>query len=397
MRARPDHAEHDHADEREAEQPAGDERRPVRPGARRHEHQDHGDDRDRAQCDADGEREALSDRLAHQPANTVFQSSLTLTTVQPSALRPLEGILCAGHVIELALRVVVQHEQPETRLATTRELEHRDVTIRVAAGEVRPPADAAPDSDRLHGAVVEDVRFRLVDDRAALFVLLVAERVRTPDHALRRDLVDLGGDGPHEVAVASRGDVGREPVRLQVAQQLDHRQVAAVTQLAAERRVLRVGEERGRARLILVDRPAAECLQDASHQQLHVAVVAVVVLRDRAAEPGVVVLVGRLPRLTLTERGVRLRHLGQPLQDERELDRQRLLAPQRAVVVEDRNPLLGRNRLRGPLDEVGDRLPRSGVVPRRERPGHRASHAPWPRRDAVRHRCTRRPPRRRRP
>ena len=64
-----------------------------------------------------------------------------------------------------------------------------------------------------------------------------------------------------------------------------------------------------------------------------------------AAEPAVVALVGGLPGLALAQRRVGLGHLDEPAQDEVELDRHRLLAPQRAVVVEHRHALLDRDRL----------------------------------------------------
>ena len=205
-----------------------------------------------------------------------------------------------------------------------------------------------------------------VGDRAAVLVVDVGERVRAADHALGRDAVDLLGDRPHEVAVAARGDVVREPVRLEVAEELDHRHVAALVERPAEGRVLPAAQEGvGGARVVL-DALAGERLEDAAHQHLHVAVVAVVVLRDRLAEPGVVLLVRGLPRLSCPQRLVLLGHLGEAPEDEAELDRHRLLAPERAVVVEDGDPLGGRDVVRPalgrhPLDEVDDRRLRRAV------------------------------------
>ena len=82
----------------------------------------------------------------------------------------------------------------------------------------------------------------------------------------------------------------------------------------------------------------------------------------------VIVLVGRLPRLAAAQRLVGGGHRRQPLEDERELDRQRRLAPQRAVVVERGDAFLRGDEVRSvtchPRDVVGDRLPGRGVVPR---------------------------------
>src|SRR5512133_1149602 len=94
------------------------------------------------------------------------------------------------------------------------EVEHLDVTVRVASGDHRSATGAAPDSDRLLRAVVEIVRLRLVGDRAAALVAGVIERGGAADHSFARNAIDLLADWPHEVPTASRSDVIREPVRL---------------------------------------------------------------------------------------------------------------------------------------------------------------------------------------
>ena len=83
--------------------------------------------------------------------------------------RRVECLLGAAGVVELALAVVVVDEQAQRRPALpAREPEHRDVAVRVARGEDRAAADAAPDPHRLDRAVVEDVGLGEVDDRAAV-------------------------------------------------------------------------------------------------------------------------------------------------------------------------------------------------------------------------------------
>jgi hypothetical protein len=78
-----------------------------------------------------------------------------------------------------------------------------------------------------------------------------------------------------------------------------------------------------------------------------------------------VLLDHRLPRLSVHEGRIPLGHLHQPAEQEARLHRQRLLARERAVVVEDRDALLGRQAARtgGRLDELDDRGPGGGVVP----------------------------------
>ena len=127
-------------------------------------------------------------------------------------------------------------------------------------------------------------------------------------------------------------------------------------------------EERVGGLRVVLDALARERLEEPAHEHGEVAVVAVVVLVDRSAEPRVVLLVRGLPRLFRAQRLVLLGHLGEAHQHEAELDRHRLLAPERAVVVVDGDPFRGRDvvrpsLLRHTLDEVDDRLPRRSVVP----------------------------------
>ncbi len=195
----------------------------------------------------------------------------------------------------------------------------------------------------------------------------VFERGCTPDHAVAWNAVDLLADRAHEVTTAARGDVVREPVRLQVAEQLDHRRVRALEIPTAERRVLRRAEERVRLRLELVDADPAVGSKDAGQERPHVRVIAGVVLGEHLAQPRVVTLVRGLPGLAASQLGVGIGHLIETSENEVRLNRQRLLAPQRAVVVERRDPLRHRNERRTILghrrDEIEDRLFRRAVFP----------------------------------
>jgi hypothetical protein len=133
------------------------------------------------------------------------------------------------------------------------------------------------------------------------------------------------------------------------------------------------------ARLEVLDADAVERRQDAARQDPHVAVVAGVVLGDHRAQPGVVAFVGRLPRLPIPQPGVGLGHLDEPAQDEVELDRHRLLAPQGPVVVEHGDAVVDRHRL-GPVlaadsrDEVDDGPLDRAVAPARQQL-HSCAHA----------------------
>ena len=120
----------------------------------------------------------------------------------------------------------------------------------------------------------------------------------------------------------------------------------------------------------LLDGDAPERGEDAGRERRQVGVVARVVLGEDRAQPAVVVLVCGLPGLAGAKLGIGLRHLDQPAEDEVGLDRQRLLAPQRAVVVKHRHPLLDGHVVRYDLlDEVHHRLPCSAGAPAGQRLG----------------------------
>src|SRR5207244_1159941 len=124
-----------------------------------------------------------------------------------------------------------------------RDVEHRDVAVRVTGGQERPAAGTTPDPDWLLRAVVEIVGLCLVRDRATTLVARVIQRGCASDHALPRNAVDLLADRPHEVTTAARRDVVREAVRLQIAEQLDHRRIRRFEISAPEGRMLRRTQE----------------------------------------------------------------------------------------------------------------------------------------------------------
>jgi hypothetical protein len=98
--------------------------------------------------------------------------------------------------------------------------------------------------------------------------------------------------------------------------------------------MLRSAQEGIGLRLELLDADPLVGGKDTSQERPHVGVVARVVLGEHRPEPAIVALVRRLPGLTAAQPGVVPRHLIKPTENEVSLDRQRLLTPQGAVVVE---------------------------------------------------------------
>jgi hypothetical protein len=97
---------------------------------------------------------------------------------------------------------------------------------------------------------------------------LVLQSTRAPDHTLRRDPVDVFGDRSHEVAAPAGRDERREPVGLEIAEQLDHGTEHAVTVSPAKPWMLLMDE--GMSLLgVFIDGHASEGPQDPAEHDFH--------------------------------------------------------------------------------------------------------------------------------
>ena len=187
---------------------------------------------------------------------------------------------------------------------------------------------------------------------------------RRADHLLGRNAVDLLGPRPHELDAAAGDDEGLEAVGAEIGQHLQHRLVDQLGVRALEPVIARgrepVGDDLGE----LVHRHAGvghrdqldQALFAGRGQRLHVAVQ------------------HRLERLLGLPAGVLRRQRLDAVEHEGELDVHRLLDPQRAVVVEGGDALVGRHEVRSALrgdagDESRDRRFGRAVVPGRQRIG----------------------------
>ena len=304
-------------------------------------------------------------------------------------LRALERVLGARRVVELALGVVVEDEQPERRVVAAASA--ASGCRRWSCRRRRSAADrcgsrsapASPGRRRRRPA-------RPGRRRAAVLVVARSGGRWSCRSPARRDAVDLLGDRAHEVAVAAGGDVGREPVRLQVAQQLDHRHVAAV------------GEGRVRASGARACRGTSSAAAAYSSTFMPANAWRMPPISTFTSLSSPVVVLGRSrrrarrsPSRTPPSRAggraaTRPARPSRPAaEDEAELDRHRLLAPERAVVVEDgdRAPRAARIRAALVLDERR-RSPRCVAVSFQEPSGSPAAIVSAP---------TRAPPRASRP
>lgn len=98
-----------------------------------------------------------------------------------------ECLLTTAGVVELALGVIVEYEEPQCRLVgVVGELEHWDVAVGVPGREHWPSAGAVPDPDRLLRAVIEVVGLALVGDGSPALVAGVGEGGAAADDLLAR-------------------------------------------------------------------------------------------------------------------------------------------------------------------------------------------------------------------
>ena len=223
------------------------------------------------------------------------------------------------------------------------------------------------DADGLAGLVVDEVDLRQAEQDGLSVAHLELGLDRGADHLLRRDAVDLLGPGAHELDAATGDDEGLEAVGAQIGQQLQHRLVDE----------LGVGpvEADGRAR----SRSSREAIFANSSVVMPACVAAISSIRPFSPEAASACMSPSSTALkgcVVVQFGLLWRQRLHTVEDEGELDIHRLLDPQRAVVVERGDALVGRHEvgpaLRGDArDEVSDGFLRRAVVPGRQRVGLR--------------------------
>ena len=185
-----------------------------------------------------------------------------------------------------------------------------------------------------------------------------------PDHLLRRYAVDLLGPGANEFDLAARYDEGLETVRPQVGEQFQHRLID------------HLGVESSSLRMPGAGDPVADDLVELLGG--HPGVGDGKDPRDGGFAAGKrafhIALERRRKRLLRLPFGMLRGERPQAIEGEDELEVQRLLGPQRAVIVEGGDSLgdgdeVRRSFLRHLLDERFDGLLGAGVVPGAQRIG----------------------------
>ena len=199
------------------------------------------------------------------------------------------------------------------------------------------------------------------DDLGLAVVELERALDRGAHHLLGWDAVGRLGPGPHEIDPAARHDEGLEAVPAQVGQQLDHRLVDQPGIGPVEARVAGGGQPVG-------DLGGKGFGGDAGvrrHDDLDDALLA------GGRERRLVAVQRRLERLGVAPFGMLRRQRLEPVEREHALGVDRLLDPERAVIVEHGDPLGLRHEVGAALrrdrgNEIDDRRLRRAVVPGRQ-------------------------------
>src|ERR1700751_4912810 len=251
---------------------------------------------------------------------------------------------------DLPLGVVVVKEKSQAwAFAALAIPQHRQVTVRIAERQDRPPADVQRDVFRLRLAIIEAIEFSKLHQPRAVLVHFEPQLVARADDLLARDAIDLLRARAHEIDATAPHDVGLEALLSQELEQLELRLEGALLEQPPELWMLRLRQPVSRDGVELLlpharmrgKHQLKKCLLAKTHQRLEVQ------------------LEQRLERLALLHCRIPAGELLDPIYEKKDLHVQRLLAPERAVVIEDGDAFCRRHEvwstlLRHARDEVED-------------------------------------------
>src|SRR6266404_3539515 len=243
------------------------------------------------------------------------------------------------------------NDQRETRAtAGGGPLEHLLVAVGIAEGSDRPASDERVDPFRFARPVIDEQDLRLAQElRLSISGELISGDGRGAHHLLGWDAVAPVGEDSHELDAAARNDEGLETAFSQIGEDLQHGLINEVCVGPVEARMAGgrepLSDDSGKffgAHAAMAHRhDLHEALLTRSEQRLLVA-------RKHSCE-------GLLLFTFWMLRGERL----YPVNGEGELEINRLLGPERTVIVERRDALFDRHEVRRPflcylLDEGDD-------------------------------------------
>ena len=223
--------------------------------------------------------------------------------------------------------------------------QHVNVAVGIACRHDGAASDCAMNVRGLARTVVNRLLkvFGAYNLSDALRVFDVLECDAAADCHAARNAVHLFAHRAHEIASAAGSDVHGKIIRLQVADQFDHRFVCEFAIRFFETRVLRAVQERERVGIEFFYRHAFECFRQRGYERKNPGHVALRVLRAELCKPVHIFFVHCFVRLSLAQFGFGCRHFADDAQPVLKLNVQRFLEPERAVIVKRGDAFGGRH------------------------------------------------------
>ncbi len=249
-------------------------------------------------------------------------------------VEPADVRLAVVRPLAVGVGVVDDEPEPSSRPGGG-PLQHLEIAVGIAESRDGSAADELVNTDGLAGLVVDEVELGQAHEHRSALAHFELHLDAAADDLLGRNAVDTLGPRPHELDASARDDPGLEPVRAKVVEQLQHRSKGQLRVRPVERRMPGRRNPVGNGLLELRCRHAAV----GCHDELEQAVLTAFGERLHVA------LERGLERLLLGPFRVLCGHGLHAVDYEEELEVGRLLAPERAVVIEDRDAFIGRHEV----------------------------------------------------
>src|SRR5262249_53050862 len=236
-------------------------------------------------------------------------------------------------VFTICVIVHDQHHQPRA-IAGVGVLEHLPVAVRIAKGRARPTANHQMDALGLASLVVIQEKFRLLrEERHAVLVIAELRAARGSDNLFGRYPVHLLAVDTNEILAAAGYNVRLETIGTQMLHDLEHRLVDEFGVGTLPARVLGAGQPLFHLALKVFHRHAGQ----RRHQDF------LKLMQRQLCDGLAVAREDRFERLDVLEFRIFLDNGWNTIEAIDDLRIDRMLDPERAVLIESRDALFRRN------------------------------------------------------
>src|SRR5262245_3471731 len=242
-------------------------------------------------------------------------------------------------VRKLPRRVGVMYDQAKTgylcRAPAHSYLEHFAVSVRIPEASDRLPADELRNGDRLCRPVVEQVDLRVNHDHGHAFAHLEMCLECSTDHLRWGYSVCLLGEDPHEVGAAARDDKREKTIGSKIVEDFEHRLIHELREWTPELRMTSGLQPIPHGFLKLHERHARVRKLDDWYDRLH----------SLGSDRLQIARQQRFEWFARCQLGMLRSFFRGRIERKKELHGKRLFAPQRSIVIENRNASVRRNEI----------------------------------------------------